>query len=52
MKEPKIFPECLMSDGNFLKGFAAYSASIMFNKERVDKLYQNRRLLKLFLKFV
>lgn len=42
----------LISEGNFLKGMASYLASFTFNKERADRLYQNRRLLKFFLKFV
>jgi len=42
----------LISNGNFLKGLTAYLASFLFNEGRVEKLYQNRRLLKLFLKFI
>ncbi|MGP8025019.1 MAG: glycosyltransferase family 2 protein [Methanobacterium sp.] len=46
----KNLSKVLMSEGSYIKGLGAYLLSSIFNKERVDKLYQNKRLLKFFVK--
>ena len=41
-----------MTDGSYFKGMLAYLLSIVLNKTIIDKIYGNRKLLKLFLKFI
>lgn len=42
----------LMVEGSCIKGFGAYLFSSIFNTERADRLYQNKRLLKFFVKHI
>ena len=48
----KILSRVLISEGSYLKGISAFLLSNLLNKHRVDKIYENRRLLKFFLKFI
>jgi len=50
--ESKILSKVMMSDGSYIKGIFAYLLSIVMNKAVIDKIYGNRKLLKLFLKFI
>jgi hypothetical protein len=47
----KILSKVLISEGSYIKGISGYFLSVMLNKESVDNLYQDRRLMKFFLKF-
>jgi glycosyltransferase involved in cell wall biosynthesis len=51
-KKAKILSKVLMTDGSYFKGLLAYLLSIVLNKAIIDKIYGNRKLLKLFLKFI
>ncbi len=51
-KKAKILSKVLMTDGSYFKGILAYLLSIVLNKAIIDKIYGNRKLLKLFLKFI
>ena len=51
-KRGKILSKVLIYEGSYFKGIGAYLISVVLNKERIDYLYQNRRLLKFFLQFV
>lgn len=51
-KKAKILSKVLMTDGSYFKGILAYLLSIILNKSLVDRIYGNRKLLKLFLKFI
>jgi alpha-1,3-rhamnosyltransferase len=51
-EKAKNLSKVLMSEGSYFKGLGAYLFSSIFNKERADKLYQNKRLLKFFIKRV
>jgi glycosyltransferase involved in cell wall biosynthesis len=51
-KKAKNLSKILISEGSYFKGLGAYLFSSIFNKERADKLYQNKRLLKFFVKHV
>jgi len=48
----KILSRVLISEGSYIKGISAFLLAGILNKDRVDKIYENRRLLKFFLKFV
>ncbi|MCE7699603.1 MAG: glycosyltransferase, partial [Methanobacterium paludis] len=43
----KNYSKILMSEGSFIKGLGVYLLSNVLNKERVNTLYENKRLLKL-----
>ena len=47
----KMLSKVLMSEGSFFKGFAAYFALLILNKKRADKLFQNKKFIKAFLKY-
>ena len=51
-KKAKILSKVLMTDGSYFRGLLAYFLSIVLNKAMIDKIYGNRKLLKLFLKFI
>jgi glycosyltransferase involved in cell wall biosynthesis len=51
-KRAKILSKVLIYEGSYFKGIGAYLISIILNKERIDYVYQNRRLLNFFLRFV
>jgi glycosyltransferase involved in cell wall biosynthesis len=51
-KKAKILSKVLMTDGSYFSGILAYLLSTVLNKNIIDKIYENRRLLKLFLKFI
>lgn len=51
-EKAKNLSKVLISEGSYVKGLGAYLLSSIFNKERIDKLYQNKRLLKFFVKHV
>ena len=51
-KKAKILSKVLMTDGSYFKGILAYVLSIILNKSIIDKIYGNRKLLKLLLKFI
>jgi glycosyltransferase involved in cell wall biosynthesis len=51
-KRAKILSKVLIYECSYFKGIGAYLISFMLNKERVDYIYQNRTLLKFFLRFV
>jgi hypothetical protein len=38
-----------MSEWNFFKGFVAYLTSFILNEKRANKLFQNKKLIKVFL---
>ena len=46
----KILSKVIMSDGSFFKGLASYIISFILNKERANKLYNNRKIKNVFLK--
>lgn len=50
-KRAKNLSKVLISEGNYIKGSVAYLMSSVLNKKRVDKLYKNKRLLKLLMKY-
>lgn len=51
-KKAKILSKVLMTDGSYFKGILAYLLSIVLKKDIIDKIYGNRRLLNLLLKFI
>ncbi len=51
-EKAKNLSKILMSEGSYIKGLGAYLLSSTFNKERADKLYKNKRILKFFVKHV
>jgi len=46
----KNFSKVLISDGNYFKGLSAYLLSLILDKERIEKLYKNEKLMKFFIK--
>jgi glycosyltransferase involved in cell wall biosynthesis len=47
----KKLSKVLMSEGNFFKGFITYLTSFILNEKRANKLFQNKRFIKVFLEF-
>jgi glycosyltransferase involved in cell wall biosynthesis len=47
----RLLSKVLISEGSNIKGASAYLLSFILNKEIIDKIYGNRKLLQLFLKF-
>jgi glycosyltransferase involved in cell wall biosynthesis len=50
-KRAKDLSKVLMSEGSIFKGFVAYMASFILSEERAEKLFKNKRLIKIFLKY-
>lgn len=46
----KSLSKVLISDGNYFKGLNAYLLSLILNKEKIEKLYTHKKLMKLFIK--
>ena len=51
-KKAKNLSRVLMSEGNFFKGFVAYLTSLILNKKRANSLYNNKKLIKVFLDYI
>ena len=47
----KMLSKVLISEGSMFKGTIGYIISIFLSKDRIDKIYQNRRLLRFFTRF-
>ena len=48
----KLLSKVLISEGSFVKGVLAYFLTFILNKGVIDKIYGNRKLLNLLLKFI
>jgi len=48
----RLLSKILISEGSYIKGVLAYLISNILNTDIVERIYENKRLLKFFLKFM